>query len=162
MKLADNTLTDERPAATPAPAPADPGLLTLPSGLMGFEKKTRYLLLATPDEAPFLRLCMVDEPKVTFLVVAPAAVLEEYHPDVSEEDVRFLGLGDASDALVFNIVTVHPDGVATVNMKGPVVVNRQTLVGRQVVPLNAAAYPLALPIGAPERRDRAVGPETTE
>lgn len=151
MKLADQTLLDE---STGGPAAPQPGLLTFPSGLPGFEKKKGYLLLAKPDEAPFLRLQMVEEPNLSFVAIAPSAVLDHYQPDLSPDDVQALGLRDAADALVFNIVTVHPDGVATVNLKGPVVVNRQTLVGRQVVPLNAAAWPLAhpLPPAAPAGR----------
>lgn len=156
MKLADPTLIDESTGGTSAPAPAatQPGLLTFPSGLPGFEQQKGYLLLAKPDEAPFLRLQMVEEPNISFVAIAPAAVLDHYQPDLSPDDVQALGLRDAADALVFNLVTVHPDGVATVNLKGPVVVNRQTLVGRQVVPRNAAAWPLAhpLPAATAERR----------
>jgi flagellar assembly factor FliW len=156
MKIADQTLIDESTGGPAAPVPADPqpGLLTFPSGLPGFEQKKGYVLLAKPDEAPFLRLQMVGDPNISFVAIAPAAVLDHYRPDLSPDDVLALGLHDPADALVFNIVTVHPDGVATVNLKGPVVVNRQTLVGRQVVPLNAAAWPLAhpLPAASAERR----------
>ena len=73
-------------------------------------------------------------------------VLDFYQPDLSEDDVKFLGLADAREALVFNIVTVHADGKATVNLKGPIVVNRTTLVGKQIVPLNAGNYSLQHPV----------------
>jgi flagellar assembly factor FliW len=150
MKLADPTLIDQRTGGPSASAA--PGVITFPAGLPGFEQQKDYLLLAKPDEAPFLRLQMVGEPRLSFVAIAPAAVVEHYQPDLGPDDVQALGLRDAADALLFNIVTVHPDGAATVNLKGPVVVNRQTLVGRQVVPLNAATLPLAHPVGAAEQR----------
>jgi flagellar assembly factor FliW len=103
-------------------------------------------LLGSPEEAPFLWLQMVDDPKLAFLVVSPAAALKRYEPDISEEDVKFLNLDNPEDAMLFNIVTVHPEGRATVNLKGPVVVNRRTLVGKQIIPLNAGTFSLQQPI----------------
>jgi flagellar assembly factor FliW len=122
------------------------GLLTLPMGLLGFEQHKRYALLASPEEAPFLWLQMAGDPNLSFLVVSPSAVVDSYQPDLCDEDVAFLGLEQAQDALIFSIVTVHPDGQATVNLKGPIVVNRRTLVGKQVIPRNAANYSLQFPL----------------
>jgi flagellar assembly factor FliW len=103
-------------------------------------------LLVSPGEAPFLWLQMDEEPQLAFLVISPAVILESYHPDLSSEDAEFLGLVQAQDAMVFNIVTMHQDGSATVNLKGPIVVNRQTLTGKQVIPLNAAEFSLQHPL----------------
>ena len=73
----------------------------------------------------------------------------DYEPDVATEDVEFLELSSPEDALLFNIVTLRGDGRATVNLKGPIVVNRYTLKGKQVVLTNAARYALQhpLPVG---------------
>ena len=35
---------------------------------------------------------------------------------------------------------------ATVNLKGPIVLNRRTLVAKQVIPLNAPEYSVAHPL----------------
>src|SRR6266581_6340056 len=125
-------------------ADTNEGVMTL--GLLGFEKHKHYVLLGSPEEAPFLWLQMVDDPKLAFLVVSPAAALKRYEPDISEDDVKFLNLDNPEDAMLFNIVTVHPEGRATVNLKGPVVVNRRTLVGKQIIPLNAGTFSLQQPI----------------
>jgi flagellar assembly factor FliW len=116
------------------------------TGLLGFEQVKNYLLLADPQEAPFAWLQMTDEPRLSFLVVPPTLVLDNYHPDVSEEDVSALGLQSPEDALVLNIVTLHADGHATVNLKGPVIINRHTLAAKQVVPRNVADFPLQHPL----------------
>jgi flagellar assembly factor FliW len=115
-------------------------VVRLPLGLLGFEHIKQYVLLSKPDEAPFVWLQMLDDPNLAFLVVAPSAVISDYYPDISPEEVEFLGLADSQDTLVFNIVTLRSSGTGTVNLKGPIIVNRNTLIGKQVVPLNAMDY----------------------
>src|SRR2546421_10831642 len=136
MKCAETTVI-ERPKEAPARKPeaeSNKSVITLPMGLLGFEQVKHYTLLGSAEEAPFLWLQMVEDPNLAFLVITPSVVLNSYQPDISEEEVKFLGLADPKDALIFNIVTIHPDGEATVNLKGPIVVNRRTLTGKQVVP----------------------------
>jgi flagellar assembly factor FliW len=138
---------------TSASVDANQGMITLPGGLLGFEKYRNFVLLGSPEEAPFLWLQMVDEPGLAFLVVSPSAVIERYQPDLSDEDSRMLELQSPEEALIFNIVTVHADDSATVNLKGPIVVNRRTLIGKQVIPQNAGNLSLQhaiKPIAQPE------------
>ena len=82
---------------------------------------------------------------LAFLVVPPCFVMPDYAPDLSDEDVDFLEIRNPNDAMVLNIVTLKPDGTATVNLKGPIVINRHTMIGKQVV-LNQSAYPIKHPI----------------
>ena len=120
--------------------------IQFPLGLLGFEGVKQFGLLADPAEDPFLWLEMLDDSNRGFLIVPPSAVLPDYQPDLSPDDVAFLELDDPSDALLFNIVTLRPRQAATVNLKGPLVVNRHTLVGKQVIPLNVASYPVQFPL----------------
>jgi flagellar assembly factor FliW len=80
------------------------------------------------------------------VVVPPHFVLADYQPDLSELDVAFLNLNDPSEAFVLNIVTLRDQGQATVNLKGPIVINRRTLIGKQVIPVNAAEYAIRHPL----------------
>jgi flagellar assembly factor FliW len=120
-------------------------VISIPLGLLGFEQVKTYVLLATPEEEPFLWLQMLDNPNQGFVVVSPAGVAPNYAPDIAPADVESLGLKSAADALVLNIVTIR-NGEATVNLKGPLVINRQTLVGKQCIPTNVAAFSLQHPI----------------
>jgi flagellar assembly factor FliW len=63
-------------------------------------------------------------------------------------DVDFLKLKQADDALLMCIVTIHDDQRATVNLKGPIVINRHTHVAKQVIIANAAAYSVTHPLAA--------------
>ncbi|MFO1511421.1 MAG: flagellar assembly protein FliW [Verrucomicrobiota bacterium] len=121
-------------------------IVHLPLGLLGFEHIKRYALLENPGEAPFRWLQVIDNPNLAFLVLPALETLPDYEPDVPAEDVKFLGLKNPSDALVYNIVTLRAKGAATLNLKGPIVINRFTLRGKQVVLANAARYSIQHPL----------------
>jgi flagellar assembly factor FliW len=112
----------------------------LPMGLLGFEQIKDYLLIANPEEDPFMWLQVKGNASLAFIVINPFLVEPAYLPDLPQVDVDFLGIKEPQDALLFNIVTLHPGGHATVNLKGPLVINRYTLVGKQVVLANSAIY----------------------
>jgi flagellar assembly factor FliW len=123
-------------------------IIRMPFGLLGFEHVKQYILLANPDEAPFMWFQMLDDAKRAFLVAPPSQVVPDYRPDISDDEVDFLELTDPADAFLLNIVTLRGSGQATINLKGPVVINRRTLVGKQVIPTNAAQYSLHHPLPA--------------
>jgi flagellar assembly factor FliW len=122
------------------------GVVVLPYGLLGFERVKNYSLLTNPDEAPFLWFQMLQDPKHSFLVVPPGAAVPDYKPDLDDKDVEFLELADPSDAFLLNIVTLRPGGEATINLKGPIVINRRTWIGKQVIPVNAAQLSVSHPL----------------
>jgi flagellar assembly factor FliW len=123
-------------------------VIRLPFGLLGFEHVKQYVLLANPAEEPFLWLQMLDDAKRAFLVAPPERLVADYQPDISDDEVEFLELAGPSDAFLLNIVTLRGNSRATVNLKGPVVINRRTLIGKQVILNNAAQYSLHHPLPA--------------
>jgi len=118
----------------------------MPLGLLGFETIKEYLLLSDPTEEPFLWLQVSNDANLAFLVVAPQPLLPAYKPEISLEDVAFLGLDSAADAAVLSIVTVRGANEATLNLKGPIILNRRTLVAKQVIPANAAEFSVRHPL----------------
>ncbi len=121
-------------------------IIHLPLGLLGFERIKKYVLLSDPEEAPFHWLQVLEDSTLAFLVLSPFAVMPDYQPELSDEDSSFIGLKSPEDALIWNIVTLRPNGEATMNLRGPVVLNRFTLTGKQVVISNAAQYSLQHPL----------------
>lgn len=121
-------------------------IVHLPLGLLGFESIKHYTLLQNASESPFRWLQVIDQPDLAFLVLPALEVFPDYEPDVPPEDVRFLGLNSPDDALVFNIVTLGAKGSATANLKGPIILNRFTLKGKQVVLANASRYSIQHPL----------------
>ena len=121
-------------------------IIRMPYGLLGFENVNNYALLTRPNEEPFLWLQMLDGARHAFLVLSPFIALPNYQPDIAEEDVRFLELTSPNDAQILNIVTLRGNGDATINLKGPIVINRHTKAGKQIIPNNAAQYSVRHPL----------------
>ena len=84
-------------------------------------------------------LQMLEDAKHAFLVVPPGLAVPGYAPDIDDKDAEFLELNVPEDAYIVNIVTLR-HGRATVNLKGPIVFNRRTMVGKQVIPKNVQKY----------------------
>jgi len=120
--------------------------LTLPSGILGFEEIKEYTLQPLPDLDPFFWMEGVTGKKHAFLLVPPAHVLESYSIELNQDDVDFLDLQSSEDALILNIVTYGANQTMTVNLKGPILVNRHTMVAKQVVPKNAVELPTTFPL----------------
>ncbi|MBK8858642.1 MAG: flagellar assembly protein FliW [Opitutaceae bacterium] len=129
VPLASDTVADHR--------------FALPQGLVGFKDYTRGELHYTPDQLPFLwlRLHGLGDP-VHFIVIEPGGLVPDYELEIFDEDAASLELRDPGDALVLNIVNLRQQQPveATVNLIGPIVVNRRTHVGRQLVIANYSRY----------------------
>jgi flagellar assembly factor FliW len=109
--------------------------VTFPAGLPGFPHAHRFQLAPLGEgESPFLLLRAIDDPVARFVVVSPWAFYPGYEFGLREEEAARLGVVAARDALVFCMVTLGDSPRhATVNLLGPVVVNRRTLEAAQVV-----------------------------
>ena len=118
----------------------------LPLGLLGFEAMKDYSLVTKPGEEPFYWLRVRENPGLAFVVLDPFLVAPDYHPDIPQPDVEFLGLTSPGDALLYSIVTLHSPVRATLNLKGPLVLNCRTWVGKQVIISNAADYSVQHPL----------------
>ena len=121
----------------------------LPQGLIGFKDYTRAELLYLPDHLPFLwmRLHRGSE-AVHFIVIEPAGLVPGYAPELFDADAEGLDLRDASEAMLLNIVTLRQQNPldATLNLVGPIVMNRRTRLARQLVIANYSSYSAHWPL----------------
>lgn len=116
---------------------------TLPQGIIGFRDYTQAELLYVPDHLPFLWMKLSNgKDTVHFVVIEPAGLIAGYAPEVFDDDAAGLDLRDSSEALVLNVVTLEQQRPleAKVNLIGPILVNRRTKVGRQLVISNYSRY----------------------
>ena len=121
--------------------------ITFPAGLPGFPHAHRFELAPWgPAGSPFLLLSSTEDPDVGFVVVAPWVFYPEYEFELDSGTAERLALGAAEDAVVFTVVTLRERTEdSTVNLLGPIVVNRFTHEAAQVV-LPAAAYSVRAPL----------------
>lgn len=117
--------------------------IILPQGLIGFSSYRRAELLYLPDHLPFLWMKLLGaQDFLHFIVIEPGGIVPGYEPEIFDEDAEQLDLRDPAEAMVLNIVTLksqHPVE-ATVNLIGPLLVNRRTRRGRQLVISNYSRY----------------------
>jgi flagellar assembly factor FliW len=121
-------------------------LLTFVDGMPGFPGQQRFSVVAQPGLEPFLTLEPADGEGPTFVVVPPSAVLDDYEVPVDNDTAAALGILEPDDAYMLAIVALGaaPDA-HTVNLLGPIIVNRHTGRARQVV-LVDSDYPLRHPL----------------
>jgi flagellar assembly factor FliW len=124
---------------TPA---SDQHFLQLPFGLIGLPKLTSFSISPIENSWPFMSMNWLGDERMDFVVIDPSGLIPDYEIEVSDEDADALQLHSAFDALVLNIVTVHSSRpqFVTVNLVGPVVVNRHTGIGKQIIVLNWNRY----------------------
>ena len=106
----------------------------LPFGVFGFETHRNFVLLDA-EQSPFYWLQSLESVKTAFVLVDPQLIRPDYTLDVDPEDLAEIGIQARADMLVFAIVTI-PDDTAkkmTVNLQGPIAINRITKVGRQCI-----------------------------
>ena len=122
---------------------SESGVISLPQGLIGLPGYTQGELLALPDNPPFLLLKLTGPlGTLNFVVVEPGGLVSDYEPELFDADAASIDIQDPADALVLNVVTLCPTSPleATMNLIGPIVINRRTRAGRQVVIANNSRY----------------------
>lgn len=120
--------------------------VTFPLGLPGFERSRTFAVVTGEDFAPFQCLHAVDDP-VSFLVVDPRLVLHDYRCVLSPTDLSRLGAGEDSPLVWLSIVTFDEQGRVFANLRAPIVINPERMLGYQVMPHNSL-YPLRHPLAS--------------
>ena len=121
--------------------------ITFPAGLPGFPYAHRFVVGPWgPAGSPFLLLSSVEGADVGFVVVPPWVFYPEYDFELDSATAERLTLAGAEDAVVFAVVTLRerPED-STLNLLGPIVVNRFTHEAAQVV-LPSAGYSVRAPL----------------
>ena len=117
------------------------------AGLPGFPHVHLFHLKPWgPPGSPYLLLRAVEDPDVGFVVVPPWVFYPEYEFDLDDASAERLGLAVSDDAIVLAVVTLRdrPEE-ATLNLLGPIVVNRHSHEAAQIV-LPTTSYSVRAPL----------------
>jgi flagellar assembly factor FliW len=120
--------------------------VTFPDGIPGFEACRRFVLLAADSSAPLQRLEAIEGPEAAFLGIDPRLVLAGYRCRLTEADLRALGADSETTLLWFAIISAEADGTLVANLRAPIVINPQRMIGRQVLP-DDGLYPIRHVLG---------------
>ncbi len=109
--------------------------IILPQGLFGFSEIRSMELVFDQDELPFMWLRERKKDGLAFIVLEPGGIISNYSVEISDADVKILDITGPEDTMILNIVTLPPDqrGKISLNLVGPIIVNRKTLTGKQCI-----------------------------
>jgi len=115
-------------------------LIQFKDGIPGFPKLNRFILLSEPDGEEggfFYWLQSAEDPEKAFVLVDMIKYNPDYNPQVEQAYVEDLGSVDPDDFLVYNIAVMPEDPKKmTVNLRAPIVINPNSMLGKQVVCVN--------------------------
>jgi flagellar assembly factor FliW len=116
--------------------------ISLPQGLFGFSKIRNMELMFDREELPFMWLREEQEDGLAFVVLEPGGVLPDYSVEIADADIKVLGITGPEDTMILNIVTLLPEQASKIslNLVGPIIVNRKTLIGKQCIINNHEDY----------------------
>lgn len=110
-------------------------VFSFPEGLIGFPHLTKFLLVAHSENSPFTWLQSIDEPALAFLTTDPTNFILDFSLEILDAEAVNLGLSDETATQVLTTVSIpkgEPESMS-LNLAGPIVLNLETKVGKQVV-----------------------------
>ncbi len=114
-------------------------------GLIGFEKHNKFFLLNHEDYAPFRWLLSVEDQQVAFPVLDPFLVSPDFAKELPPKLVKRIFSSQETFDLFCIINLGGADGQATINLKSPILLDRNANTGEQLV-LVSEALPVAMAI----------------
>ncbi|WP_284139268.1 MULTISPECIES: flagellar assembly protein FliW [unclassified Virgibacillus] len=112
------------------------------SGLPGFAEEKEFILLDFPGNPAFQVLQSIVTPNLAFIATNPYQFYEDYSFDLDDAILSALHITKEQDIIVLAIVTVkQPFSESTINLKAPLIIQKELRVGKQYV-LNNQDYPI--------------------
>ncbi len=114
-------------------------VLVFPDGIPAFEQERRFLAMRQPLNDPLVFLQSLANPDLSFVTLPAAAVCHGFQLNMTPEDLGALGLESGRqpvigrDVLCLVMLSLEENASPTVNLLAPIVVNLQTLRGRQAI-----------------------------
>lgn len=117
---------------------ADDKIIEFPDGIIGFPDLTKFTLIYDKDEDQKSRSLMylqsMDEPQFAMPVVMPNDIFPDYNPTINDDLLEDIGDLTPTNTYVLVTITVPQDITKmTVNLKGPFVINTDSLKGVQIM-----------------------------
>ena len=109
--------------------------LHMPAGLLGFPEVKEYLIVDSESGLPVKWLQACEELPLAFAIIDPLILLPDYRVDLTPLDLMDVGAHATTDLFVVVIVTLPRETTPypTVNLQGPVLINRANGWAKQLV-----------------------------
>jgi flagellar assembly factor FliW len=113
-------------------------IIEFPIGLPGFDARRQFAALTYPHTEPLVFLQSLEDAGLCFVTLPARSIDQQYRLEVSEEDLKTIGLNPKRQPLIgedvacLAILTFQESG-ATANLLAPVVINTKNLKAVQAI-----------------------------
>lgn len=122
-------------------------VLSFPVGIPGFPEEKSFVLLPFADSDSVM-LCFQSTatPELAFVVLDPFRFSDDYTPVLQPSELQQLGVESSEELYYYVLCTVrNPVSKSTVNLRCPLAINPNTLVGRQII-MDTDEYDMRYPL----------------
>ncbi len=114
---------------------------------LGLDPLTDFTLEQLDGPDGLYALQAVNVPDRRMFLLDPSVYVPGYHPELTDQQVAILKLTSPDEVAVF-VIANHRDGVTTVNLLAPIIVNTTTDRCAQFI-LEGQDWPIQGPLDAP-------------
>lgn len=112
-------------------------VVTFPEGLVGLSRFKRFVMLRDPESANLVWLQSADKEDFALATLHSTSLGTEYKVEVTADEVESIRLDKPDDAEVFVVIN-RVEGTYYANLRGPLIINAERMLGKQVVLRNPA------------------------
>ncbi len=121
-------------------------IITFPQGIFGFETNRQFVMIDIYGE-PVLPMWLqnIEEPELCFIIYNPFLLYEGYDPQPDPQQLAALQVQPGQQLLYYAIAVIPEDfKKTTINLKCPLVLNREANLACQVI--LDQGYPMRQPL----------------
>lgn len=108
--------------------------VTFKKSLPGFDNLKKFAIIESEEYKPFCFLKSLDDKNISFVIISPFLVEEDYEFKLEDRIVNGLKVDDSKDILVYSTVTLNSDiRKITANLSAPIVINIKNGLGEQII-----------------------------
>lgn len=111
----------------------DTAIINFVSPILGFTEMTRYFLIQSSEESHFEFMQSVEDPNLTFVLTDPFLFQPDYEFDIEGRWLDKLNLPSEEFVDIKVITTIRSSTNVTMNLKAPIVINKITKEGVQII-----------------------------
>lgn len=102
------------------------------NGIPGFEEYKKFIILDFESKSTLKCLQSVESKDICLIIINPWDYFEDYHIELSDDELNSLEIKNEEDILVYNVLTIK-QGKVTANLLAPIVINLIKNKGRQII-----------------------------
>jgi flagellar assembly factor FliW len=108
-------------------------MIEMPDGMLGFPDR-RFVILSPGNQVPFFWFQSLDSPELAFVVTDPASFVQGYDVNPTPYEYERIKLEQDAEVIILAVVTMASEVTKiTLNLQGPVIVNPQKMLAKQIV-----------------------------